>query len=281
MVNSCLGVRVMRGHWGGQKAALAGVFWHLMALLPVATLATPPFPAKAEEPAVPKYGWREVWTGADAMRDVWLLYTGITLAPWNEHVYEPGFRLRVQSGYGRYAYELEDGAKLTTHTATVTFGDVLAGYHWRTGDLTAKLFAGVSFIDHIALASASRGRLRGLEWGPKVATELWLDIGRRHWTSLNASFTTAHDTASLRLRYGYRVLEGLSIGPELRADTNSGLYKNYGDIFNQFEGRAGAFAVYAWDGYELSLAAGAAAFVKGFGAAEISPYATVNFLMEF
>lgn len=259
----------------------AGVLRHLPALLVLALLAIHSIPAKAEEPEVAKYGWREVWTGADTMRDVWLIYTGVTLAPWSEHLHDPGFRIRVQSGYGQYAYELEEGTERPKHTATVSYGDVLAGYHWRSGDLTAKLFAGVSFIDHVALPSASRGRLRGLDWGPKVTAELWFDIGESQWTSLNADFTTAHDTASLRWRYGFSVLEGLSIGPELRADTNAGLYKSYSDIFKEYEGRVGAFAIYRWDGYEVTLAGGAASYVKGFDASEVSAYGTLNFLMQF
>lgn len=240
-----------------------------------------PIPARAEEPAVPKYGWREVWTGADAMRDVWLLYTGVTLAPWSAHIYDPGFRFRIQSGYGKYAYELEEGDGRHKHTATVTYGEVLAGYHWRSGSLTTKLFTGISFIDHVALPSASRGRLRGLDWGPKVSAELWLDIGPSQWTSLNGDFTTAHDTASLRWRYGFNLFEGLSIGPELRADTNAGLYKGYGDIFKEYEGRAGAFAVYRWDGHEVTVAGGAVSYVKGFDASEFGGYGTINFLMQF
>lgn len=237
--------------------------------------------AIAEDPPVPKYGWREVWTGADAMRDVWLIYTGVTLAPWSEHVHDPGWRLRAQTGYGEYDYVLNRGGEQKTYRGTVAYGDALVGYHWRAGDFIAKLFAGVSYIDHAVLPGASKGHLVGPEWGPKVAAELWLNIGDAQWTSLNVNFTTAHDTASLRWRYGFTLWDGLAAGPEVRLDTNGGLYENYGDLFREYEGRAGLFATYTLDGYELTLAGGVAAYVKGLDTTEVTPYGTINFLMPF
>lgn len=215
------------------------------------------------------------------MRDVWLLYTGITLAPWSEHVYDPGWRLRVQSGYGQYDYTLEENGSRQVYRGAINYIDALAGYHWRTGGLTAKLFAGVSFIDHAVRPGASRGRVVGPDWGPKVAAELWLDITPGQWTSLNVDFTTAHDTASARWRYGVTIMEGFAFGPELRLDTNAGLFEGYGDLFDEYEGRAGLFALYRWSTYELTLAGGVAAYVKGTSGEEVTPYGTVNFLTQF
>ncbi len=94
--------------------------------------------ARAIEPAQPKYGWREMWVGGDAMRDVWLLYTGVTLAPWSEHVYDPGFRLRAHSGYGEFDYELASGPIHERFTGTVSYADALVGYHWRLGELDGQ-----------------------------------------------------------------------------------------------------------------------------------------------
>lgn len=238
-------------------------------------------PCMAQDPESQKYGWREVWTGADAMRDVWLLYTGITLAPWNEHVYDPGWRVRVQSGYGHYDYTLEEPGGLRTYRGSVNFVDALAGYHFRTGALTTKLFAGVSLIDHAVRPGAARGRVVGAEWGPKVAAELWLDLTPAQWTSLNANFTTAHNTISARWRYGVNATQGLSIGPELRIDSNAGLFENYGDLFEEYEGRAGLFAAYSWNGHEITIAGGVAAYMRGTAGEDIRPYATINFLTQF
>lgn len=215
------------------------------------------------------------------MRDVWLLYTGITLAPWSEHVYDPGWRLRLQSGYGQYDYTLQENGADRVYRGSVSYVDALAGYHWKSGNLTAKIFAGVSFIDHAVREDASRGRVVGPDWGPKVAAELWLDVAAGQWTSLNVNFTTAHDTVSARWRYGWSPINGFSAGPELRIDSNAGLFENYGDLFEEYEGRAGVFAAYAWEGYEVTVAGGVAAYMKGTSGTEVTPYATINLLTQF
>lgn len=267
------------GRRGGENLLLAYGSWvFALALNSVGVQ----LPACAAEPAGPKYGWREVWAGGDAMRGVWLLYSGVTLAPFNEHVYEPGWRLRIQSGYGQYDYMLQDSdGSAATFRGSVTFTDALVGYHWHQGSLTAKIFGGLAVISHDARPTASFGHLVGLKWGPKVAAELWLDIGDTQWTSLNISYTTAHNTASLRWRYGLKVFEGLALGPEIRFDTNAGLHEDFGDMFAEYEGRAGLFASYAWGNYEISGGAGVASYVKGFEADQVTPYATVNFLMNY
>lgn len=247
----------------------------------ILTALTPCAPAAAQESKDPKYGWREVWTGADAMRDVWLLYTGITLAPWSDHVYDPGWRLRVQSGYGQYDYTLDENGAPQVYRGAVNYVDALAGYHWQSGSLTIKLFAGVSFIDHVVRAGAARGRVVGPDCGPKVTAELWLDITPGQWTSLNLDATTAHKTISTRWRYGVGLAEGLAVGPELRLDTNAGLFEGYGELFNEYEGRAGLFALYRWGSHELSFAGGVAAYVNGSSGEQVTPYGTVNFLTQF
>lgn len=237
--------------------------------------------ARAEEPPPSKYGWREVWTGADAMGDVWLLYTGVTLAPWSEHVYDPGWRIRSQAGYGRYNYILRTDGKPSPYLGEVAYTDMLVGYHWRIGELTAKAFGGASLIEHKALAEASNGRVVGLDWGPKGMLELWLNVGTTQYTSLNLSFTTAHQTAAARWRWGVKLGEALSAGPELRFDTNAFRYQSYKEIFDSYLGRAGLFLTYKWPGVELSLAGGVSAEVTGIETDDVSPYGTINLLFQF
>lgn len=240
-----------------------------------------PSPLHADEPAQPKYGWREVWTGGDTMRDVWLLYTGVTLAPWSEHVYDPGWRVRAQAGYGQYNYMIKSDGVPTSYRGDVSYADGLIGYHWRVGELTAKLFGGVATIEHRALAEASDGRVLGREWGPKGLVELWLNIGSTQFTSLNLSFTTAHRTAAARWRYGVKLNEALSIGPELRFDTNAFRYQSYDKIFDSYLGRAGLFLTYKWPGVEVSVAGGVSANVIGIETDDVSPYGTINVLFQF
>ena len=263
---------------GRFTTAIVGFALALFSLTSTAALSNP------AEPEQPKYGWREVWGGGDAMRDVWLLYSGMTLAPWSEHVYEPGFRLRSHTGYGEFNY-VPSNTNGKSVRGTVGYADALIGYHWREGELTAKAFAGIAAIDRKGLNTGSGKSHFGMEYGPKLMLELWYNLGDAQWTSLNMAFTTAHKTASARWRWGYKVLPELSVGPELRFDANDFRAEGRAAFFDQYSARAGAFASYKWPGVELSVAGGIASPFQGTKRDDddtaMTPYGTVNLLFQY
>ncbi|HPG89460.1 MAG TPA: cellulose biosynthesis protein BcsS [Hyphomicrobium sp.] len=226
-----------------------------------------------------RYGWREVWGGADATRDVWLLYTGVTLAPLSKDIYSDGVRLRVNSGYGQYQFDerktncvdkpgLSCFARLTVDVA---YTDALIGYHLRLGELTAKAFAGASMVSHSFGNQISDNAVQGMAFGATGGLEFWLNLGNDGWTSLDLLYTTAHGTGSARWRAGWRVIPTLSIGPEVRHDRN-----DEGDA-----SRVGAFARYDWVGGEISVAAGISGTIADVKGDELQPYATLNLLTQF
>jgi hypothetical protein len=246
--------------------------------------------AQSNEPAQPKYGWRETWSGADATRDVWLLYSGVTLAPLSEHIYDDGLRFRVQTGYGQYSYVSKERADPTCSAPSSqvcptvsphfeiehTFVDALVGYHKRLGELTVKGFVGVSMSTHDynmpdILNGVSVNEVVGTEVGVKGVIELWLNVGPQAWTSLDLSYTTAHQTGSARWRGGWRVLPTISIGPELRYDSNA----------DDDAARAGAFIRYEWFKGEIWAAGGWAGAITDGVADDASPYGTVNVTFQF
>lgn len=253
------------------------------------TLADNSRAEQIDDPNSQKYGWREVWGGADATKDVWLLYTGVTLAPLSKDIYSDGLRFRVNSGYGQYQYVGREAtcdalAVFDCNTkikVDVTYTDALIGYHMRLGELTAKAFAGASIISHDFGRHQTKKSVQGVDIGATAGLEFWLNLGKDGWTSLDLQYTTAHDTGSARWRAGWRVIPALSIGPEVRFDTNA----------TQNAGRIGAFARYDWIGGEISVAGGLAQEVCRFDDVlcendggddkEISPYVTINLLSQF
>lgn len=228
-----------------------------------------------------------MWGGADATKDVWLLYTGVTLAPLSNDIYSDGLRFRVNSGYGQYRFEGRDlscDASKAFDCAKqikvdVTYTDALIGYHLRLGELTAKAFAGASFVSHDFGRHLTNKAVQGMEIGATAGLEFWLNLGRDGWTSLDLQYTTAHDTASVRWRAGWRVIPTLSIGPEARYDSDS----------SSETGRLGLFARHEWTGGEISAATGVAQKICAFDDilcdgdddAEIAPYVTINVLSQF
>jgi hypothetical protein len=236
-------------------------------------------PSRPAESEQPQFGWREVWGGADATRDVWLLYTGVTLAPLSKDIYSDGLRFRVTSGYGQYQFDERrsncvHGPSISCSTrlkVDVAYTDALIGYHLRLGELTAKAFAGASMVSHDFGKQISDNAVQGMAFGATGGLEFWLNLGNSGWTSLDLLYTTAHGTGSARWRAGWRVLPTLSIGPEVRYDRN-----DEGDA-----SRVGAFARYDWFGGEISVSAGYAGTITDVAGDDLQPYVTINLLSQF
>jgi len=224
--------------------------------------------AKADDE--PQYGWREVWSGADISGHVWLLYSGATVSPFG-NLYEDGLRLRIAGGYGRYSYLGERRGEFVAFNAETSFSEALVGYLKRLGPLTAKGFVGVATIEHDVAPLDPDNSVQGRAIGPKLAAEFWLNLGQSGWSSLDASWTSAHGTAAARWRGGYRVFEDTSLGLEGALNAN-----DFGE-----DARIGAFSRCAWDAGELSVAVGfAGRFLDGAQSLR-DPYMTINWLTQF
>lgn len=217
-----------------------------------------------------QYGSREVWTGADASGHVWLLYSGATVAPYG-HIFSDGLRLRAAGGYGRYAYVGERRGELASFNAQTAYGEALVGYLKRFGPLTAKAFIGVAMVEHRVAPFDPENNIQGQEVGPKIASELWLNLGDSGWSSLDVSWTSAHNTAAARLRSGYRVYGDISLGFEGGINAN-----DLGE-----DARAGLFARYAWTGGEVSVSGGFSGRFLDEAKSLQDPYATANWLTQF
>ena len=272
--------------WAGLRLCLAQT-------VVILAFAHPVTPASADP--VDRPMWREVWAGADVSSNVWLIYSGATVAPFGG-IHDNGLRLRAVTGYGQYSYFGAAPAN-QTFAASTAFGEVLAGYLYRYNSLTMKAFAGVSFIDHdIAPFDAENVSIGG-DAGIKGVLEFWYNSDPKAWSSLDLSYTTAHDTASVRMRSGYRLWPQLSLGVEgginidgqaqckLRAPTQKGcqLNANDGDVKSIFDfGRTGLFARYEWTGGEVSVSAGGLGqLMQDDGTFKLDPYVTANWILQF
>jgi hypothetical protein len=231
--------------------------------LGLSSLATP---AQAD----PDPGWRETWSGVDASTHVWLLYSGMTVAPYSG-IFGDGLRLRVAAGYGGYSYVGERQSQLQSFKADTAFAEALVGYLKRLGPLTAKAFVGVATIQHDIRPLDPENPVQGVEIGPKVVTELWLNMGSAAWSSVDLSWTSAHQTAAARLRTGYRVFGDVSLGLEGGINANA-----LGE-----DARAGLFVRHAWWGGEVSMSAGFSGRYLEDAEALADPYATANWLTQF
>lgn len=236
----------------------------------------------AEEPAEP---WMEVWAGADASATSWLVYTGATVAPFGG-IYDNGWRVRTVAGYGEYNYsyarekvDRRGRSKTSEHLSfdgTTTYSEGLIGYLQRFGPLTAKAFGGVSSISHEIEPFDHGNDVFGPEVGPKAVLELWLNVGNSAWTSVDLSWTSAHDTRAARVRTGYRVVPTVSTGLEAGFDANSQALD-----WTTGEGSFGAFLRYEWNGGEISASGGISGQVDGNLEIPTAPYGTINWIAHY
>jgi Cellulose biosynthesis protein BcsS len=288
---SALVVGAMRARSGvafdSVRSSITGGGALLLAAVVALTANLASQPSAAAEPDQPQHGWREVWGGVDASSNVWLLYGGVTIAPWSTDIYSDGWRLRTTGGFGRYSYKVHPKQPTGCGVAgtdqcpatkppkridvTHTYVDALVGYQQRFGELTAKTFVGVAYVEHALSSSDTDNKVSGDDIGVKAMLELWLNLGSSAWTSLDLNYTTAHETGAARWRAGWRVLPTVSIGPELRYDRNT----------EDDASRAAVFARYDWFGGEASIAAGVAGDMTGGDTNDLEPYATFNLLYQY
>lgn len=214
---------------------------------------------------------RDTWVGVNATKNMWQFYSGGTIAPFG-HLHAEGWRLRASGGHGQYDYSGKRDNERRSFSGAVIYLDALVGYQAQWGPLTVKALAGIAFIEH-RIGPIDPVANTGPAFGPKLQTELWYDAGNGYWASLNAAYTTAHDTFSVRARAAYRLTDEISLGPEIEimdtAVDTAELESAYG--------RGGGFAAYCWGTGEVSASAGLAGDIDG----SSSPYVTVNIYSHF
>jgi hypothetical protein len=212
-------------------------------------------PPEQEPPRV------ETWSGGEAFARVWSLYTGASFAPFGG-VREDGFRLRGVAGYGDYG------------TGTVSFADLLVGYHAQLGPVTLKLFAGLTAADHRSDQPILLPQ--GFELGGKGVAEVWWNITDQVWSSADLSWGSPHAIYSGRVRLGWR------LWPEIWPELSSGLEGGSAGTMDHDIARFGGFLRYEWATGELSLSAGLA--FDGLGShweGPAGPFGTISVLTRF
>lgn len=208
----------------------------------------------SEGPAPTRF---EVWSGAQVFGRVWSLYSGGMYAPFGS-IREDGLRLRVVAGYGDYG------------SGTLSFADLLIGYHKQLGPLTLKVLAGVT-ADH-RVDDEQQFSLHGPEPGGKVALEAWWNVTDQAWLSTDVSWSSLDTAYSSRVRLGWR------LGPAFSA----GLEGGAAGALETDVARVGGFVRYEWASGEVSVSGGLAGEGPGSGLADVhGPFATLGVLTRF
>jgi hypothetical protein len=234
----------------------------------------------------------ETWIGAEGFRNVWSMYSGANYAPFGA-LTDSGFRLRAVGGISGYRFTSQRWTGSKTEPVTFqgqsTFVDALAGYQWRSGSLTTKLFVGGTYAKYQTLtahlnyamangtAADTETRLNGQHFGVKTALEVWMNLGERAWSSIDLSVGSRNLSYTGHARVGWRATPELSVGPEAGTlgFTDHDQFHNV-DVRRQLT-RAGLFLRYDGVSSEIVIAGGVAQS-RGDTA---TPYATAQYLNRF
>jgi Cellulose biosynthesis protein BcsS len=243
--------------------------------------------ASADQTPDDIWATREHWAGAERVGRALSFYSGATFAVGGSTLNESGWRLRSVSGHGRSSFPgvmwVGGHAYPVTVHAQTGFSDLLAGYQWgeatRFGHLTVKAFIGGTMAYDKVVPSNAVGE-RGLHYGGKGQLETWLDITDRSWLSADVTVASAKRSVGARTRYGWRMIPGLSVGPEASFGGGSGSGTARAGGFARLEWGAGDW----WSG-ELSAAGGLALTAANPATADPitrrDPYANVNLLLRY
>ena len=184
---------------------------------------------------------REVYSGVSSSDGAVFGYlTGV--AAVGGGLYEPGWRLRAMVGHGRYSYH--SGA-LKIH-GRVSVLEVTPGRQFVRGPFILKLYGGGHFERHDLTPSDPGNSTRGDKLGIKGIGELWVDMGKRTYLSVDASCSTLYGACSAMAKLGWRIFGVLAIGPQLSAYRKKGYQ----------ERRAGSFLRVQKGRYAANLGAG-------------------------
>jgi hypothetical protein len=191
----------------------------------------------------------EISIGAQASRQAWSIYSSMTVAPFGA-LSQDGLRLRTTGGYGAFRYSglraSGGGEETVRFRGTVSFADLLVGYHRQLGPLTLKLYAGAAAARHAIDPFDAEAEVPGAGVGGKAAVETWWTMSDVAWAQLDASYATLHEAYAGRLRLGWRIFPALSTGVEAEADGNA----------DGSSGRLGGFLRYEWAQGEVSASGG-------------------------
>jgi len=218
----------------------------------------------------------EVGLDTGVSRDAWSVYSSMTVAPFGA-LSEDGLRLRTTGGYGAFRHTTVrpsgGGGQLIKFRGSVSFGDLLVGYHQQLGGLTLMPYAGAMATRYVIDPFDPEAHVQGTGVGGKGVLETWWTFSEQAWASLDLSYRSLHETYAGRLRLGWRFISVVSAGLEVAADGNSD-----GD-----SGRVGGFLRYEWVDGEISASAGMLTDWAGMEKIDTrgGAYATVSWLNRF
>ncbi len=177
--------------------------------------AGPSWAADEEDSRVILFSGRDIWRNGASM------YGGMMFAAPG-HLDEDGFLLKVLLSGGLYRYNtgnVEGGEVIGAETTI----QVLPGFRMKRGNLEAKFFFGPDIEQHRLWPDDPGNNLRGHAVGLRVAFDIWYEPTATTMAAMDASLSSIATNNSMRLAFGWRVLDNqFYFGPEIAVFSSEG-----------------------------------------------------------
>ncbi len=152
-----------------------------------------------------------LFSGRDLWRNGAFLYGGLLLAPGGFE--QDGLMLKLITSSGLYRYNAGSlggdevvGAEL--------LGAAMPGFRIKRGPLEMKFFFGPELQIHRLWPDDPDNRLRGRQFGLRLAAELWAEPTDSTMLAAEASLTSIGSNYSARLAFGWKMFDMFYGGPE-------------------------------------------------------------------
>lgn len=186
-----------------------------------------------------------VFSGFDLWRHGSFTHGGLLWSPGG--LDQPGFTFKLLVGGGSYRYR--SGALGDVEVDGEQYAlFALPGWRFRSGAVTAMVFAGFDIQHHRLTPDDPSSGLRGIVSGFRAGTEVWIKPSPGGMIAVDASFSSIGPSYGARAALGWRVAERFYVGPEIGGFAGE-------DSYNQL--RVGLHVTAFRTGiYEWSAAAG-------------------------
>ena len=197
----------------GGRVSAARLIAAAFVMAGVCVVAAPARAADDEETRVLLFSGRDLWrNGAFA-------YGGLLVAPGG--IDRDGFNLKLVLAGGLYRYiggsaagsppgSLAGWQIVGAETALMA----MPGWRVKRGELEVKVFFGPDIENHRLWPDDPANRLRGRSFGLRFATEIWYEPSATTMLAGDAALSSIATQRSLRLAFGWRMLDQFYFGPE-------------------------------------------------------------------
>jgi Cellulose biosynthesis protein BcsS len=188
--------------WRRVRAATA-----VAAALVVCCVGVPAGPARAGDDDAHLI----LFSGGDLWFDGAFAHGGLLWSPGG--LDRDGFTFKALISGGLYRYKAGDlGGERVMGTELA--GQALPGWRIKRGNFETKMFIGAEIQNNRLSPDDPGNRLRGINFGLRVALEFWSERTSTTMLAADASLSSIATNYSARAAYGWRVLDRFYAGPE-------------------------------------------------------------------